>query len=79
MAKSENPPNVPEARPIEDFWSILKGLVYEGNWQAKNLAQLKARIMLCLRKIDIELVKRLARSIPSRLKKIHERDVIEMS
>ena len=31
VAKKDNPANVPECRPIEDFWSILKGIVYEGN------------------------------------------------
>jgi len=25
----ENPANVPEVRAIEDFWSFLKGKVYE--------------------------------------------------
>ena len=24
VAKVDNPPNVPESRPIEDFWGILK-------------------------------------------------------
>ena len=27
--KIKNPANVPEDRPIEDFWSILKSKVYE--------------------------------------------------
>ncbi|CAF5166545.1 unnamed protein product, partial [Rotaria magnacalcarata] len=30
VPKQDNPPNVPQARPIEDFWSILAGKVYEG-------------------------------------------------
>jgi hypothetical protein len=37
VVKAENPPNMPEIRPIENFWGILKGLVYQNNWQAENL------------------------------------------
>ena len=32
--KFDKPKHLPEARPIEDFWSILKGKVYENNWKA---------------------------------------------
>ena len=38
--KSDNPAtNLPEARPIEDFWSLLKGKVYENGWEVKKLDQ----------------------------------------
>ena len=36
VAKTSNPPNVPQARPIENFWGCLAHKVYEGGWQAKN-------------------------------------------
>ena len=38
--KFDNPANLPEARPIEDLWSILKGKVYENGWEAKSLHQI---------------------------------------
>ena len=60
VKKKDNPPNVPELRPIEDFWGILKGLVYEGNWQAENHDQLEKRIKSCLAKLNKELVQRLS-------------------
>ena len=41
--KVDNPANLPEVRPIEDFWSILKAKVYEKNWDAKTLHQLESR------------------------------------
>ena len=44
VPKERNPANVPELRPIEDFWSELERLVYDKNWQAENLDQLKNRI-----------------------------------
>ena len=40
----DNTANLPEVRPIEDFWSILKAKVYENNWEAKTLHQLEIRI-----------------------------------
>ena len=44
VAKEDNYPNVPECRPVEHFWGILKGFVYKNNWQAKDLNQLRSRI-----------------------------------
>ena len=41
VQKEDNPDNLPECRPIEDYWGILKDKVYEHNWQAKNLDQLR--------------------------------------
>ncbi|XP_065674162.1 uncharacterized protein LOC136091102 [Hydra vulgaris] len=32
--KESNPPNVPQALPIENFWGHLAQKVYEGDWQA---------------------------------------------
>ena len=56
VAKFDNPANVPKARPIEDFWANLKAKVYEGDWKAKNLDQLKNRIRTCLRNMDLKVV-----------------------
>ena len=49
---SDNPANLPEVRPIEDFWSVLKVKVYENNWEAKSLHQLEVRIKKCLKEVD---------------------------
>ena len=51
VPREDNPPNLSECRPIENFWSILKGLVYENNWHAETLEQLKERIKYCLTKV----------------------------
>ncbi len=37
------PQNCPQARPIETLWSILKDMVYDQGWEAKNIDQLKRR------------------------------------
>jgi hypothetical protein len=34
VPKRLNPPNVPQARPIEKFWGCLAQKVYEGGWEA---------------------------------------------
>ncbi|KAL4490736.1 hypothetical protein ABPG72_021790 [Tetrahymena utriculariae] len=77
VQKQENPANVPECRPIEDFWQILKGLVYQKNWQALSLEKLEIRIKNCIKKIDINLVKNLANSVSKRLSDVHEKGVTE--
>ena len=63
VEKADNPTNLPECRPIENFWSILKGLANKNNWHAKNLKKLRSRIKYSLNKINIELIQSLAQSI----------------
>uniref|UniRef100_A0A915HU99 Uncharacterized protein n=1 Tax=Romanomermis culicivorax TaxID=13658 RepID=A0A915HU99_ROMCU len=54
--EDDNPVCVPELRTIEQFWSILKRLVYARNWTAKTGYQLKHRILFCLKKVDMDVV-----------------------
>lgn len=65
-----NPANVPKARPIEDFWGNLKAKVYEGDWKAKSLEELKRRIEYCLKNLDQELVKKHTLGVRTRLGRI---------
>ena len=55
IKKVDNPPHLPKCHLIEDFWAILKGNMYESNWQAKDVKQLQTRIKLCLKKIVFSL------------------------
>lgn len=77
VKKVDNPPAVPEGRPIEDFWAILKGKVYENNWQAKNVEQLQTRIKFCLKKIDLDLVFSLFGSTRLRVSRIRRNGLVE--
>lgn len=77
VKKFDNPANLPEARPIENFWAILKGHVYKNNWKAENISQLVDRIRYCLMKIDPDLIQRLAASTKSLVDKIRRIGVIE--
>ena len=54
--KSENPPNAPQIRPIENYWGILKMKVYEGNWSAKTRDHLIWCIKMKQKEIDRNIV-----------------------
>lgn len=77
VEKKDNPANLPEVRPIENFWGVLKGLVYKDNWQAESIEQLKRRIQFCWRKVDSDLVQQLARSIKQKVDFVRRHDIVE--
>jgi hypothetical protein len=65
-----NPANLPEARPFEDFWAILKRDVYMDGWTADNVDKLESGIRYCLRKIDVKVVQELVATTHKRLDQI---------
>lgn len=73
VPKDFNPPNVPKARPIEDFWGILSQKVYEKGWEAKSAASLKRRITLKLKEIDLDVVRDMMSKVRQKLRKISEK------
>lgn len=72
VPKEVNPPNVPKARPIEDFWSILSRLVYSDGWEATSCKQLKTRIRKRVKDVDLEVVQNMLKKVPTKLRKIEE-------
>ena len=68
VAKECNPPCVPQLRPIEDFWGMLKQKVYHRNWQAQTLDQLENRICSCLRQMDSTVVHGMMEGVKSRIR-----------
>lgn len=56
VQKGTNPPNLPQCRPIENFWAHLKRAVYEDGWEATTIRQLKQRIRKCVKEIDFSVV-----------------------
>ena len=70
VTKDINPPNVPQARPIENFWGCLSEKVYEGGWQASTEQQLINRIKLKLKEFDLNFVKSLMAGVKAKLRKI---------
>ncbi|XP_074602617.1 uncharacterized protein LOC141856241 [Brevipalpus obovatus] len=72
VPKKNNPPNSPQARPIENFWSILSGKVYAGEWEAKSVNQLIRRIFFCLRTLQLSLIKSLMSNTQAKVRCLFE-------
>ena len=69
VAKQVNSPKVSNARPIEDFWSILADKVYEEGWEAKT--ELK-RIYQEIKQIDMKVGQHVMTSTRVKLRKIED-------
>lgn len=52
VPKDRNPTNLPQCRPIEDFFGQLRSVIYRNGWKAENTKQLTRRIKKCLKEID---------------------------
>jgi hypothetical protein len=68
VMKSINPTNLPQCRPIEDFFGQLSAEVYKHDWRAKNINQLIGRIKRCIKKMDFKSVRRNFMSIRRKLR-----------
>ena len=77
--KVDNPANLPECRPIEDFWSILKSKVYANNWVAKDIQSLRSRIRKKLKEVEPSTIQRLMEGVVKRIDTVRRRSVIENS
>lgn len=75
VAKRLNPPNVPQARPIENFWGCLTQKVYDRGWEATSEQQLVRRIESKLKEFDSKSVEKLMRGCKAKLKSIAEAGV----
>lgn len=73
VPRNDNPPNVPQARPIENFWALLATKVYDNGWEARNQQQLRQRILQKVREVDLESVQTLMRHIRQKLRLIEDR------
>ena len=60
-----NRPNVPQARPIENFWSCLAQKTYKGAWGAKTEQQLIRRIESKMKEFDTNVVESLLEGVKS--------------
>jgi hypothetical protein len=70
VPKEKNPPNVPQVRPIEDIWGILKQMVYAQNYEAKNLNQLARRIREKIKELDKKMLREMMLGVRSKLGKM---------
>ena len=78
VPKTRNPTNLPQCRPIEDFFGYMSGLVYNGNWQAENVSQLSRRIKRCIREIPQEYYQTLFSGARRKLRLCYEKGPFEV-
>jgi transposase len=71
VPKEENPPNVPQIRPIEKFWANLKGKVYSNNYRPKNVKCLMAIIRKELKSIETTRIRKAMRKVSAKPQKAH--------
>ena len=64
--------NVPQARPIKNFWGWLSHKVYENGWEATSEDQLIRRIESKIKEFDLKSVEALMKGIKGKLKSIGE-------
>ena len=77
VEKYENQANLPECRPIENFWSIIKSRVYKDGWKAKNSKVLEARIVNCIKKVQESELAALFETLLPNLRRVGRKGVIE--
>ena len=74
--ETTNPPNVPQARPIENLWGILAQKVYEGGWEATTQQELISRIQSQLKKFDSNFLQSLMGGVKTKLRALVDRGVL---
>lgn len=73
VPKLRNPTNLPQCRPVEDFFGELSSLVYKKGWKANSIKQLKTRIKKCLKKMDTTGVQRACLKIKTKLRSVADK------
>lgn len=72
VPKDHNPPNVPQLRPIENFWANLKRKVYSNNYRPKNLDCLIAKIRKELKSIETMGIRKAMKEVPQNVRKANK-------
>jgi transposase len=70
VTNDKNPPNLPQARPIENVWSHLKREVYRGGWEASSLIALKRKITRAIGMLDMNVIRSDLEGVPAKLRRI---------
>ena len=72
VKRDDNPPAVPQLRPIEKFWALLKAAVYEDGWQAENEQELQSRIVKKLKEVPAEVCQRLMAQVKTKVRRVSD-------
>lgn len=68
VSRVDNPPNVPQARPIEVVWTVLERKIYANNWEAKNINHLTERIKQKAKELDQEMLQDMIKGVRKKLR-----------
>ena len=68
VPKEINPPNVPQTRPVENFWGFLAQKVYEGGWEAHTKQQFIRRIESKMKEFHTFFVESLLEGVNEKVK-----------
>ena len=63
-----NPPNVPQARTIENFWGCLAQKVNKGDWEAKTEHQFICLIESKMKEFDTNIVESLLEDVKAKIR-----------
>ena len=73
-----NPPNVPQARPIESFWDDLAQMVYEGGWEATTEEEFIRRIKSKIKDFNTNYLEPLMAGVQAKVRSIGENGVYSL-
>ena len=65
---TSNPPNVPQLRPVEHLIGSLKQAVYAGSWEGSNIDQLKKKVHLEVKDINVGLLRNAFRGLITKVR-----------
>jgi hypothetical protein len=78
VPKNLNPPNVPQVRPIERFWSILKRKVYFDGWEAESNDHLIRKIKKELNNMPKTVCQSLMNGLKTQVRKAADNGVLSV-
>ncbi len=68
VPKDINPPSVPQLRPIEQLWSIIKQRTYAGGWKTDSKKVLMRKITSVISNFKISEIRNLMKNLKSNLR-----------
>ena len=71
-SETSTPPNVPQLHPVECFTGSLKQAVYAGIWVASNIDQLKKKVHLEVKDIDVGQLQNAFRGLMTKVRHVAE-------
>ena len=78
VQKENNPPAIPQCRPIEQLWAIIKAKVYANGWEANNVNDLEARIRKVIKNILNETYANLMRNVKLKIRRASSNGVLSV-